>query len=44
MTKRVFAAATCLWAVVLAGGWQARTKTQQSGRYVLVAYVGLEWI
>jgi len=39
MTKRVFVAATCLFAVVLACSWRARTQTPQSGRAVLEAYV-----
>ncbi len=39
MTKRVFVAAACLCAVVLACSWQARTQTPQSGRPVLEAYV-----
>jgi steroid delta-isomerase-like uncharacterized protein len=39
MTKHIFAAATCLCAVVLACSWQARTQTPQSGRLVLEAYV-----
>ncbi len=39
MTKRVFAAATCLCAVLLACGRQAKTQNPQSGRPVLEAYV-----
>jgi steroid delta-isomerase-like uncharacterized protein len=39
MTKHILAAATCLCAVVLACGWQARAQTQQSGKQVLEAYV-----
>jgi steroid delta-isomerase-like uncharacterized protein len=39
MTKRIFAAATCLCAVLLACGRQAKTQNSQSGRAVLEAYV-----
>lgn len=39
MTQRILAAATCLCAVVLACGRQAKTQTPQSGRPLLEAYV-----
>jgi len=39
MTKPVFAALTCLCAVLLAGGGQAKTRNPQSGKAVLEAYV-----
>ncbi len=39
MTKRILAAATCLCAVVLACGRQAKTQTPHSGGPVLEAYV-----
>jgi steroid delta-isomerase-like uncharacterized protein len=39
MMKHVFAAATCLCAVILTSSWQAETQTQKSGRPVLEAYV-----
>jgi steroid delta-isomerase-like uncharacterized protein len=39
MMKLVFAAATCLCAVILTSSWQAKTQTQKSGRPVLEAYV-----
>lgn len=42
MTKRIFVAATCLCAVVLACGWQARTQPPQSGRPLLEEY-GAAW-
>lgn len=39
MPKRVFAAVTCLCAILLACGRQAKTQNPQSGRAVLEAYV-----
>jgi len=39
MRKRLFAAATCLCAILLTGGWQEKTQTTNSGKAVLGAYV-----
>jgi steroid delta-isomerase-like uncharacterized protein len=39
MTRHIFAAAACLWAVLLACGCQAKTQTPHSGRHLLEAYV-----
>ncbi len=39
MTKQVFAAATCLCAILLTIGWEAKARAPKSGKALLEAYV-----